>query len=284
MRHAILGPDTELVPVDDADEEVFLLYTALAAAPAKASVSTGLGSVNSFKDRLTIDLELPPVKAQGKRKEEPRNLSIDLAQDVTSLRSRKGDTGSVLWRASVFLAQLLLSEYHSSPARALFSRDRFAKSNVLELGAGTGLLALALGPLVARYTATDLDFLVPLMRKNFTLNDTPETVFAEPLDWIALQSLPAAKRPSPAGVSLVLAVDTLYNPALVPSFVAALEHYTSGGACALVVCELRSEDVIRDFLEAWLSSGKWQIYRIGSDLFELPFVAWAAWQSDLVHE
>lgn len=148
--------------------------------------------------------------------------------------------------------------------------------------AGTGLLAVALGRLVANYIATDLDLLVHLMRKNLALNDIPSppsaNVRAEAVDWEILKSLSPSKRastfPYPDDLTLVLAVDTLYNPSLIPAFVAALEHYGGTGACALVVCELRSEDVVRDFLETWLASGKWDVNRVGSDIFELPFVCW----------
>jgi hypothetical protein len=66
------------------DRQVFLLYTALAGA-AGLQGSHGLGSVDSRNDYLSVDVD--------------DKLTIELAQDTSSLRSRKGDTGSVLWRA-----------------------------------------------------------------------------------------------------------------------------------------------------------------------------------------
>lgn len=79
----------------------------------------GLGYVDSKTDTLSVKLEIyPPLldvatspvakksgngrstKARGKpKKVEPKVLEIELFQDGTALRSRKGDTGSVLWRA-----------------------------------------------------------------------------------------------------------------------------------------------------------------------------------------
>lgn len=104
--------------------------------------------------------------------------------------------------------------------------------------------------------------------------------------------------------NLILAVDTLYNTALVPPFVAVLDEFASpslsesGGAPTLVivVCELRDEDVLRCFLEEWLALAGWEIWRLGSvasgfddadgvreeeaagHYMDGPFVAWAGWK------
>ncbi|KZV82149.1 hypothetical protein EXIGLDRAFT_730145 [Exidia glandulosa HHB12029] len=286
-RPAIIGPDIELIPVVDPEEEVFLLYTALQSTSTPLDTGSALGSVNSHDAHVTIEFDLPASKGKRRktgRASEVETVSIELAQDITSLRTRKGDTGSVLWRASVFLARIVLTQHRTltSDKPTLFDRDAFSQSTVLELGAGTGLLAVALGRLVANYIATDLDFLVHLMRKNLALNDIAgppsANVRAEAVDWELLKSLSPSKRastfPCPDNLTVVLAVDTLYNPSLISAFVAALEHYSGTGACTLVVCELRAEDVVRDFLEAWLAGGKWDVHRVGSDIFELPFVCW----------
>lgn len=76
----------------------------------------GLGHVDSRKDTLSIQFELTasslpiPTKSasrsrkgksarQTRSEETPHVIEIELTQDKTALRSRKGDTGSVLWRA-----------------------------------------------------------------------------------------------------------------------------------------------------------------------------------------
>jgi protein N-lysine methyltransferase METTL21D len=142
-----LPPNATLV--SDADEEIFLLYTRLAALKPPDSTDTGhfhgLGSENSNQDALLVRIELtPPSTAQtplhqpekvnrkarnaerrsrvgkGKRsgggsdpamegsdglapgrkgKPEPLVFEYELFQDKTALRSRSGDTGSVLWKA-----------------------------------------------------------------------------------------------------------------------------------------------------------------------------------------
>lgn len=91
---------------------MFLLYTNLQQSPSEDKHTDhfrGLGHVDSRKDALSIkfDLKAPVLhsdpslkKAKGKRREAgDRIVEIELMQDKTALRSRKGDTGSVLWRA-----------------------------------------------------------------------------------------------------------------------------------------------------------------------------------------
>jgi hypothetical protein len=146
---------TDATFVSDADEEIFLLYTRLAALKPPDSSDTGhfhgLGSENSKEDSLLVRIELqkpPPSsstttvttsasepspasnsekldcrnagrrnrekKKKKKREEgaqsrsdvpigrgkvlEPVVFEYRLFQDITALRSRSGDTGSVLWK------------------------------------------------------------------------------------------------------------------------------------------------------------------------------------------
>ena len=105
-------PPTAL-PITDADEEVFLLYTNLPPDnhDSQSQEFRGLGHVDSRKDALeiTFDLKAPPlhtdlsVKKRRKQKkimDRARTVTVQLSQDTTALRSRKGDTGSVLWKAT----------------------------------------------------------------------------------------------------------------------------------------------------------------------------------------
>lgn len=135
---------TDATFVSDADEEIFLLYTRLAALKPPDSNDIdhfhGLGSENSKEDSLLVRIELnpppPPLTVTtsdasnsekldnqnpgrrnrrkkkkreslqnrsgvsiGRGKElEPVVLEYRLFQDITALRSRSGDTGSVLWK------------------------------------------------------------------------------------------------------------------------------------------------------------------------------------------
>jgi protein N-lysine methyltransferase METTL21D len=78
----------------------------------------GLGYIDNHKDMLTLEFVVPSTRSQdeaatissrkkkgskAKSNPEPKTLEVLLAQDKTALRSRKGDTGSVLWRARCVL-------------------------------------------------------------------------------------------------------------------------------------------------------------------------------------
>ena len=127
--------------VSDADEEIFLLYTRLAALKPADITDVGhfhgLGFENSKEDALVVRLELKPPSGRthesshrksrsgggtsrrnrGRKRKgtsvngtggatieelelepEPVMLEYELSQDKTALRSRSGDTGSVLWK------------------------------------------------------------------------------------------------------------------------------------------------------------------------------------------
>lgn len=83
-----------------------MLYTGLPPEESSSNGFRGLGHVDSYKDTLSIDFELkanvaptdPSVK-KPKGRLRDKTVEVILAQDKTALRSRKGDTGSVLWKA-----------------------------------------------------------------------------------------------------------------------------------------------------------------------------------------
>ncbi|KAG1780798.1 putative methyltransferase-domain-containing protein [Suillus placidus] len=309
-------------PVTDADEEIFLVYTALNQKPLDLTGPDGLhglGHVDSRKDTLSIRFELtapsPPTPSSGatesksasrsrkgksarrtRGEETPHVIEIELAQDKTALRSRKGDTGSVLWRASIAFAQVILQQHRFPPSSPLVDKDLLRESHILELGAGTGLLSIALSACAKSYTATDIAPLLPLVRKNVALNFAGWThntrlsegspgsnITVEELDWETLLSLPPTGRsryypkpPEPnAKWDLVLIVDCIYHPSLLPALVETIETVsTAGKTWALVIVELRQEDVVREFLERLLNKGTWWLFRVDG-LLDLPYVIWA---------
>ncbi|KAJ7091334.1 putative methyltransferase-domain-containing protein [Mycena belliarum] len=301
--------------VQDADEEVFLLYS---KSTSSSDIHRGLGYLDNHLDTLTLSFELksPPLQnsavVKSKRKSNSRSVQektveIELAQDKTALRTRTGDTGSVVWKASIDFAQLVLQQHHAKSPVSILDPEKLRGAHVLELGSGTGLLSIALSPLVQQYTATDLGELLPLIRKNLSLNfpGWPHTqtkqgtampghnVVVEELNWQTLLSTASSRRarlfprPSPPA-DLVLIVDCIYHPALLASLVAAMDFVsTTDSTAVLVVMELRAEDVTREFLERWLtlSSGEWEIWRVGNDepegmlAKETPYVMWVGWKS-----
>ncbi|KAF5383563.1 hypothetical protein D9615_003760 [Tricholomella constricta] len=302
--------------ITDADEEVFILYSDLqTAVKAENGAFRGLGHVDSRKDTMTIAFELKaPASAsdlnahKSQRNRKARKISkdldktvqIELAQDKTALRTRKGDTGSVLWKASIDFAQLALQQiYFQSPDNLLIP-SILKTQHVVELGfarlgtAGTGLLAIALAPHVRHYTVTDIEALVPLLRKNVSSNfdGWPDrlvppapgsNVSVEELDWVVLSSTASSQRTRLVDiepVDLVLVVDCIYHPSLLPPLVETINHLAIPGRTAvLVVVELRAEDVIREFLELWLARPGWEIWRIeGGGGLGKPYAAWLGWR------
>lgn len=88
--------------------QVFLLYTDLAGQRSDTNDEfRGLGYLDNHKDTLTLEFIIPRSPPsdlkrktrRGNAKVEEDTLEVHIAQDKTALRSRKGDTGSVLWKA-----------------------------------------------------------------------------------------------------------------------------------------------------------------------------------------
>ncbi|KAG6907135.1 hypothetical protein DXG01_010354 [Tephrocybe rancida] len=311
VTRGVIRISSDSEPVTDADEEIFLLYSGLLAGE-KSDTDTfrGLGHVDSRKDIIMITFELKAPsqpsttdskvtrsqrarKSQKPAKVTDKTVQVELHQDKTALRSRKGDTGSVVWKASTDFAQVILQQLHAQAPDALFDVQMLKSMHVLELGAGTGLLAVALAPHVGHYTVTDIEALQPLLCKNIAANFPGWTglrtslapghnVFVQELDWVALSNTAPAQRRRLVDIEspdLVLVVDCIYHPSLLPSLVETINYIAvPGRTSVLVVVELRAEDVIREFLSLWLSRPGWEILRVGG-LLPGPYAAWVGWQA-----
>lgn len=209
----------------------------------------------------------------------------------------------VLKYYSVLLAQALLEQLEATSKTNLFDQDRLAASRVLELGAGTGLLGLIVAPHVKSYMCTDLRDLIPLINKNVSLNrslvpNLEERLTIGALDWNDVHKCPAPSRqrvfshvsdeakdtmesstdPS-SGFDLILAVDCVYNPSLIPPLLTTINQFaTPRKSTAMIVMELRDEDVVREFLTQWMATAGWEIYRVGNDdrlsILDERFVIW----------
>jgi predicted nicotinamide N-methyase len=130
---------------------------------------------------------------------------------------------------------------------------------------------------------TDVPELIPLIKKNVSTNvpdRTASNILAQDLDWIALQSTPLSLRPKAfpfEDVDVLLAVDCIYNSSLVRPLVDTMRYLTiPGKTTVVVVVELRAEDVVRDFLEAWLRNDpRWQIWSLGERRLGSAYALWA---------
>ena len=189
---------------------------------------------------------------------------------------------------SILLAQALLQQLHGT--ESFFNKGTLKTARVLELGSGTGLLGLVLAPWAGHHTCTDLPDLIPLIRKNITINSNllshcPDRLSYEPLDWndvyncspaarerMFLKHLPTGSSSGSnnedqiSGFDLILAVDCVYNPSLIPPLLTTIDLYAiPGRTVVLVVMELRDEDVVREFLTQWTSMSQWEITSVGND-------------------
>ncbi|KAK1924505.1 hypothetical protein DB88DRAFT_490695 [Papiliotrema laurentii] len=177
------------VIVHDADEEILELYMNLATTQETDEGHTGgLGFLDSTSSCLEMDVVLRPPTLdsgagtipassgrkrkgpKGKSEKEEVRLPVRVQQDLTALKGRKGDTGSVLWRSSLYLARHILTQHHYPSPNSLINLEVLQRSRVLELGAGTGLLAVLLSPLCAEYTASDRLENLKLVHRNLELN------------------------------------------------------------------------------------------------------------------
>ncbi|UZJ52741.1 hypothetical protein CBS101457_002061 [Exobasidium rhododendri] len=308
--------------VTDADEEIFFLYTLSAAAADRR----GLGQVDNHNDLLqvtvhlhdtNVDTEILSIDASDKDDEQmpnrvkratkssarsnsksvkghnPDTLQIIIRQSSTSLRSTGGDTGSVVWRSSVYLAEKVLRDLseamkgkkrHASEAvQVIFAPERLTQCRrILELGSGTGILPSMLlsHPFIDRtdshlqWLATDQANMMPLLRKNLT--NLPRA-HVEALDWVdashiyrsqsqvsikaflrdMFKTLVQVDEEIIAYPDLIIATDCIFNPFLFVPFVDTLNLCSSPyKTIVIVVCELREAEAMTEFLQTWMSIGR----------------------------
>ncbi|KAL9092048.1 MAG: hypothetical protein Q9159_001047 [Coniocarpon cinnabarinum] len=178
-----------------------------------------------------------------------------LQQSLGILQSNRsgGTTGGAIWQASVHVADWLASS--RNPLASPQFAQHIAGSSAIELGCGIcPLLALAMRGQVARYIATDQEYILPHFQQNLTNNTTDAnpmrkhataskklshdatTIETLALDWeihdVARQlrqHLNAST--APVKISLILACDCVFNEYLVQPFVQT----------CLTICDLQRQ-------------------------------------------
>ncbi|KAF4268603.1 hypothetical protein KXW39_009280 [Aspergillus fumigatus] len=145
--------------VEDAEEESFLLF-------ARDIPSANLGFVDSRAP--TVD-----VTIHG------QDYSISQSPTLLSSSRAGGTTGAVLWKITPAFTEWIAD----SPSNPLWKHSLLTSSStVVELGCGiSGLIALALGPSIRHYVATDQEYVHRLFRENIENNSaaTPTTTKAQ---------------------------------------------------------------------------------------------------------
>lgn len=152
--------------------------------------------------------------------------------------------GHKTWLASFLLAKRLpsLISYlpplnHKERSGQHLSTSNISNSNtqVIELGAGTGLVGLAVAAFFDAYVhLTDLPAIVPNLRANVANNARGNTSVGE-LDW---SNLPCPQDVQRQEYDLVIAADPIYSPQHPAWLVAAIECVLRHDRRARVVIEL----------------------------------------------
>ncbi|BGP45851.1 hypothetical protein JCM10450v2_001686 [Rhodotorula kratochvilovae] len=155
----------------------------------------------------------------------PDGTPVHIAQDNTTPDS----TGRTVWLGaqvlSVYLHDLLSSSSSSSTR---------ATQRAIDLGSGTGLVALSLAALGYTTLATDLPALVAgVLGSNISSSPFPPTqLAAHPLDWFTPPeelSFPSGHEPP---FDLIATADTVYAPSLCAPLLRTLAHLSLAGGRA----------------------------------------------------
>lgn len=175
----------------------------------------------------------------------------------------------VVWKVTPLFASWI-----TSPLNPLVKHELInAKTTVLELGSGiSGIIALALSPLVGSYTLTDQSYVFKLLRQNLDGNksissssrprksgskskkhekDIQRNIQLQSLDW---QTDSAASLPG--SYDLIIACDCIYNDALITPLVSTLvdaAKLRNDGDKTIVIIgqQRRSSEVFEDWLIAF---------------------------------
>lgn len=345
------------VEVKDSDEEIFDIYSRLAGSTETSSggqtasdgqkSGNGLGFLDSSSSVLEIEIEINQPKelnshfngSQGvlgsfsskkrgrsykpkpkERVPESRTITARLHQDIFAINHRKGDTGSVVWRATVDFAKLLWYDLlypqnqgiDEGSGSLLDMNLLVSAQRILELGSGTGALAVLCDTMFpsdskSSWTVSDQSSLLSTISKNFDSNglkhlnefQSSSRYQIEEIDWLEIETdwikANSAKQSSKieTNYDVIIAVDCLYNESLILPFLHTLDLIAKpqslgrSATLVLIVSQLRSEEVLRLFIESWIHLPFWKVFRVDlnglrSDLklsLSSPkYVIWFGWK------
>jgi len=185
----------------------------------------------------------------------------------------------------------LFATWITSPDNPLFKHGVLdTSSSVLELGCGiSGIIGLALSPLVQHYTLTDQEYVMKLLNQNLLGNmlstsasaskgrkskprpqkglatgKSSSNVTARLLDWVTdeVSSVVAGLEGGKRSFDAVIACDCIYNDALIPPLVQTcvdacqlrklqVEDSESEPTVCIIAQQLRSPEVFENWLKAF---------------------------------
>ena len=199
----------------------------------------------------------------GDRQIETRQSPGLLKSDASS----GGNLGAVVWQVSPLVARWLVTRSSLLWTIGVLRPD----ANIVELGCGiSGLVGLALSPLISTYILTDQQYVMKHLQANLELNSPPIVPSSKrkpalaskktglqtlSLDWEVADGKSITHALGPGrDLDLLIACDCIYNEFLIEPFVKTCEEIcsasTSGNDTPLVlVCQqLRSSDIFEQWL------------------------------------
>ncbi|KAL7276439.1 hypothetical protein RUND412_000578 [Rhizina undulata] len=221
------------------DESILTLFTTLIATP----------SVPHQREAVTYTL--PPSPFSGRR----------IGPAITLLESRNvisgaGTTGLRTWEAALALGEYLIANhlcqmYKNTPypcaPRIVGHRD-----NILELGAGTGILSIILARLGAiRVLATDGNAGVcDALEKNMDVNGVSDVVAVRQLWW-------GQEEDQDEAFDVVVGADVTYDSSVIPSLVSQLKSLFARNPRVKVVISatIRNEETYGTFRNSCAKNG-----------------------------
>ena len=176
------------------------------------------------------------------------------AAKTLEIAETAASTGTKVWDCAVALSRMFERHQHTSSRLAIRANER-----VLELGGGSGLLALALAALGADVTTTDAAPVVPHLRKTIDANadSVPRTPTVAALDWRDADHAVGAF-PVVVASDVLVCVQWAEDVARVLAAVAAQ-------ARLVVVATQRRRDGVARFLEA--ASAHFTVEELREDSF-----------------
>ncbi|RMJ08440.1 hypothetical protein CDV36_011948 [Fusarium kuroshium] len=163
----------------------------------------------SFMRNFSFDTHIP---GQSKGK-----IKVQLNDQLAGTNDTDyQDVGLQSWGASIVFSEIMCA----SPTRfGLQDIPSTSDTRIIELGAGTGLVSLALGKLLpslsvgdSKIIATDYHpAVLDNLQSNIALNypkDDPSSISAFPLDWAS----PSQEHPFDIPATMLLATDVVYAP------------------------------------------------------------------------
>lgn len=256
---------------DDLYEFIYGLYV-----DHKPPETQHLGYVDKSSDLLTVSLPRTRI-----------DLSISQSLSGLSSNTETSSTGFICWQSAIYAADWILGE-PACPFHQLFASDQ----TVLELGAGVGgVLVSLLGPRVGHYVASDQKHILKLLKANFSENvvsgrytsSTSEKAYdRNPKQigdgqWSKIDFIEFDWEKKEAGMAnfkhisgkeapdIIIATDTIYNEYLIAHFLDCVKSVMCDTTIAIIVVQLRDEDIVERFLEA-IFEHKLTVYTISDQL------------------